>query len=194
MRLKRIIPAIALVGVMAIPAAANASVQFDSSSGLGFVGKGDIQTPFGWNDQKLQQNAKDISFTYDSTKDDAYEITCEWDTGNDKKIVHHVQHKSGSVNDTVAYDVAKKDRNNPNGKVTGFNLTGMTQTASDSEGDVPVVGAPCPVSEGDDNNSIDKRITAVELVSSTSEEKLMGHDNVTDQHTVLNWPEVAPIA
>jgi hypothetical protein len=47
MRMKRFIPVVAIAAAMAVPAAAHASVSFDAVSGIGFVGKGDVQTAFG---------------------------------------------------------------------------------------------------------------------------------------------------
>lgn len=37
-----------------------AAVTFDPVTGTGFVGKGDVQTAFGWNNQQLQQNADGV--------------------------------------------------------------------------------------------------------------------------------------
>jgi hypothetical protein len=33
------------------------------ADGTGFVGKGDVQTALGWNNQKLQSNATKLAFT-----------------------------------------------------------------------------------------------------------------------------------
>lgn len=45
---------------------AHALVTFDSSSGTGFVGKGDVQTAFGWNNAQLQANAGSVTFTVEA--------------------------------------------------------------------------------------------------------------------------------
>lgn len=44
-------------------APAGAAVTFDGSTGTGFVGKGDVQTAFGWNDAKLQARAAGVTFS-----------------------------------------------------------------------------------------------------------------------------------
>jgi hypothetical protein len=170
--MKKIIIGVIAVAMLAVPTAAIASVTIDAY-GKGFVGKGDVQTAFGWNDAALQAKAGDVSFTYESKSDDTYAVTCEWDTGN-KQIVHHVQNKSASLIDSVAYDVTKVDRKNPNQKITGFNLTGKTGEIVTESGIVPVVDASCPATgnEGGTDNSVNKLITAVELVSHESSEKL----------------------
>src|SRR5918996_4693526 len=56
--LRKIIGLTAIVAAFAIGmTAAFALVTFDPSTGTGFVGKGDVQTAFGWNNKQLQNNA-----------------------------------------------------------------------------------------------------------------------------------------
>ena len=38
-------------------AIASASVTFNPATGTGFVGKGDVQLAYGWNNKQLQDNA-----------------------------------------------------------------------------------------------------------------------------------------
>lgn len=141
-----------LLTLVAVPAFA--SVTFDPASGKGFVGKGDIQIPFGWNNQALQANATSLTFSYDSA--DVYDVTVEWDTGT-RNIVHHtVTHNTSvAVANTVAYDTRK----NKQADVTGFNLTGFGATSE--TGDVPEVGDLA----NDGNGAV---VTSVVLVSSTA--------------------------
>lgn len=49
---------------------ANAAVTFNETNGTGFVGKGDVQMAFGWNNKQLQTNASTVafSFTQDATQ------------------------------------------------------------------------------------------------------------------------------
>jgi hypothetical protein len=58
------VAAVAVTSLIAIGAgsAAHASATIDSA-GKGFVGKGDVQTAFGWNNQKVQQNANSLAFS-----------------------------------------------------------------------------------------------------------------------------------
>jgi hypothetical protein len=59
-----------IIGIMAvamlaiIPAAASASVTYDAATGKGFVGKGDVQTAYGWNNAALQANAAGVTFAF----------------------------------------------------------------------------------------------------------------------------------
>jgi hypothetical protein len=115
---------------------ASAAVTFDPATGTGFVGKGDVQLAFSWNNADLQSNAKSVAFSYEVT--DTYEAVCTFSTG---KKVHHIDHKVKSVvASTVAYDLRGKNQ------ITGFTLTGLTGTTSDDE--APVVTGPCMGNEG----------------------------------------------
>jgi hypothetical protein len=118
-----------------------ASVTYDPSTGAGFVGKGDVQTAFGWNNATLQKNAGSVTFTY-ATKA-TYDVTCEWNTytnGNvnhEVKTIHHENTEGLTIASTAVF--ASSTRTNRNGDVTGFNLLGYAGVAP-SGGDVPVVG------------------------------------------------------
>lgn len=136
-----------------IASAASAAVIFDSATGTGFVGKGDVQILYGLNNAQFQNNVSGISFGYDTT--DTYDVTCEWDTGT-RNVVHHiVSHPTHtSVTSSVAYDPRQVKGQK---QITGFNLTGFGGTISD--GTVPTVGGSCV-------GGADGLITAVDLVSS----------------------------
>lgn len=123
---------------------AAAAVVFDPDTGTGFVGKGDVQDAFGWNDAGLQLHATGVTFTYGYTAE--YEAVCTWTTGEGTRgqKTHNVTHSEEmEVSSTV--NVAL--RRNPQSKVTGFNLTGFGDSFG-SSGDVPVVGGACPGNQG----------------------------------------------
>jgi hypothetical protein len=111
---------------------ATAAVTFDAATGTGFVGKGDVQVPFGWSDATLQSNAAAVTFRYDRV--DTHTVTCEWVTGGVKNRKTHTVDQVRSS--TVASAISRVTRTNPNSKVTGFNLTGIAAPT--------VVGAPAP--------------------------------------------------
>jgi hypothetical protein len=156
------------VGIAACGAAlvtAYAAVTFDPSTGLGFVGKGDLQTPWGWNDAKLQENAADVSFYYHSSSASVYSAVCTWTTGEGTRgeKTHNVSHNTEIVNGVLSSIVSATKKNSQN-KVTGFNLLGCTTQSSTVEtSEVPVVGEPCPGNEGHGGTW-----TSVTLLSSTS--------------------------
>lgn len=144
--------AVLLVATLAVAGAA-VTVNAD---GTGFVGKGDVQLAFGWNDHVLQANAAGVSFTYDST--DLYSGVCTFTTGEGTRgeQTHNVAHtKKTVVNSAVAYEVRK----NPQIKVTGWNLNGF---GASTEGAIPEVGGACVGFPGNGATWV-----SVELVSSS---------------------------
>ena len=126
----------AAIAAATISTASIAAVIFDSEAGTGWVGKGDVQTAFAWNNKAAQDNAKAVSFSTES--EESYQVTCEWTTGPDhNRRTHDVTrpiHRAVSSN--VGYDARKT------GQWTGYNLTGYGATVG---GDAaPAVGGQCP--------------------------------------------------
>jgi hypothetical protein len=118
-------------------AAALAAVAFDPASGTGFVGKGDIQLAFGWNNDQLQRNAALVGFNYRQRA--SYSATCEFITGEGTRgqQTHDVAvTKMTMVNDQVLFDTRTHKQ------IDGFNLTGLG--SSTIVGAVPEVGGTCP--------------------------------------------------
>jgi hypothetical protein len=127
----------------------------DTATGAGFVGKGEVQSPFGWNNAALQANAAGVSFSYEATED--YSATCTWVTGEGTRgeRTHNVTHsKSTSISSAVTYEPRQRNQ------ITGFTLTGFGATTE--TGETPVVGGPCPGNQGHDGTW-----TAVVLTNST---------------------------
>ena len=128
---------LALVAMLVAAGAVFAAVNFDPATGTGFVGKGDVQTAFGWNNKQLQTNAAGVSFAYNTT--DTYDAVCTFITGEGTKgeKTHTVTHSTSTqVSSQVAYDTRVKNQ------ITGFNLTGLG-TPTETGEPVPVVGEPC---------------------------------------------------
>jgi hypothetical protein len=123
---------------------ASAAVTFDSATGTGFVGKGDVQLAFGWNNSQLQKNAAGIAFTYNAT--DTYEAVCTFVTGEGTRgeRTHNVEHnKRTGVKSVITYDARVRNQ------ITGFTLTGLGETTT-TGGSVPVVGGACMGNPGHD--------------------------------------------
>ncbi len=144
----------AVAATAMISSAAFAAVTFDSSTGVGFVGKGDVQVPFGWNNKTLQNNATGVTFEYRST--DTYEAECEFFTGPDKNRTRHtndvelVTGVSGSVDG---------DPRQGKSQFTGFNLKGFIGDPTVVGGTIPVVGEACKTGTGNSESqwlSVDK--------------------------------------
>lgn len=125
-----------VVGIATFATAAMAAVTLDVN-GNGFVGKGDVQLAFGWNNAALQSKAADVTFSYNSQ--DIYDVECYWETetGKGKVIVHDINvPKHVNINATVNFDARIKTQ------ITGFNLNGFGDI--NVTGTVPVVGDTCP--------------------------------------------------
>ena len=142
MKLKQLLAGLAL----AVFGTAAMATWWLNADGTGFVGKGDVQVLYGWNNKQLQTNAPGVTFTYNTVT--AYTITCEWWTGptNNRKV-HQVDHKrSAGILSSLAYE-ARKNSNGKDGDITGFFLRGWGSITEDS-GDVPAIGAACPGEPG----------------------------------------------
>jgi hypothetical protein len=139
----------AAVAAATISTAALALVTFDSATGTGFVGKGDVQLAYGWNNKQLQDNAGGVSFVYDQTT--SYEGVCTWTTGEGTRgeRIHNVDHTTRTaVLSTVGYE-ARKNSSGKDGSITGFFLNGFGTTTS-TGGSAPYVGGPCMGNPGND--------------------------------------------
>ena len=139
MRLTHKLASVAAAGagvVLLFAGPAAGAVTFDPATGSGFVGKGDVQLAFGWNNAALQRNAAGVAFSSRSV--DTYAATCEWITGagtRGQKTHEVVQSRSTSVSSEISYDARVRTQ------ITGFTLTGFGATTT--TGTVPVVGDPC---------------------------------------------------
>ena len=141
MKLTKNVLAMALVAAAGI---ASATVTFAPETGIGFVGKGDVQLAFGWNNAQLQSRAAGLTFTFEASE--SYTAVCTWTTGEGTRgeKTHNVKHtKSVGVTGDVAYDARSRNQ------ITGFNLTGYAGTPT-SLGEVPVLNGPCPGNPGTD--------------------------------------------
>lgn len=134
--------ATALGAALLVAGAASASAYTMDASGVGWVGKGEVQSAYDWNNKTMQDNVGGVTFVYDSTA--TYAVTCEFDTPGK----HHVitQTKSTGVNATVGSE-ARKNSQGKDGPMTGWYLTGFGATTTDG-GAVPAVGDGCPGNSG----------------------------------------------
>lgn len=116
--------------------AAMATVTFDPDTGTGFVGKGDVQLAFGWNNAAAQTNGRSVTFTYNVTA--TYDVECEWYTTAGPNTIHHdiTIPRHVSVNDTIQYDARTHKQ------IDGYILIGFGSEQDD--GTIPEVGDTCP--------------------------------------------------
>ena len=104
---------------VATPASADWSV--DTSTGTGFVGKGDVQDAFGWNDHDLQANHAGVSFSLSAEST----TSTTWSCVNSKN--QQTQSRWHTVTASTTGGLLHDARTNPQGKVTGFVLTGLAE-------------------------------------------------------------------
>ncbi len=132
--------ALGLLASAATAFTAYAAVTVDED-GYGFVGKGDVQLAYDWNNAELQANAASLTFSFTSIVEATWQ--CEWWTGPDHNIKHHVNTKTSTSG--IAASIGFDARKNKQGQITGFNLNGFdgtTETTSgDAIGDCPGEGA-----------------------------------------------------
>jgi hypothetical protein len=152
------------VAVLAVAASAMvmAAVTFDSGTGTGFVGKGDLQLLYGWNNKGLQDNAASVQFRASSATVTETTWTCDRDAGP------QTQERANTTTTTTQGIVSSiaRERN----QITGFILNGYNGAPQVTEehdgpaiGSCPsmwtaidlVVGAPVPVPGGGLPFSID---------------------------------------
>ena len=168
-----ILLAVAMTALLAATAAF-AAVTFDPDTGTGFVGKGDVQQAFGWNNTQLQQNASGVTFSHVTSEERVR--TCQTPGRPDLRLTEVVT-RTTAINSQVAYET----RNNKKGAITGFNLTGFgasseETTFTDDEGNVITVGSNgCP--EGYNPSGAPE---------TSSSEELIATFNGTS--VPLNWP------
>jgi hypothetical protein len=132
----------ALAGIAAVAAAgvALASVTFDPVTGVGFVGKGDVQLVYGQNNSQIQNAliANPQAYTFSFVQVTSYDVVCEWDTvtgGKNSKTIHHATTNTTSTAVNAAINGSPRQVKGQT-QFTGFNLTGL--------GAVTVTGDPIP--------------------------------------------------
>jgi hypothetical protein len=116
--MKRSLTTLAIAAIAAV--SVHAAVVIDEN-GVGFVGKGDVQDAFGWNNAQLQANAAAVRFRFVETQQASWE--CEWWTGPAHNRTYHSVNRE--VVTAVGGNVAHDARKNKQGQITGFNLNGF---------------------------------------------------------------------
>lgn len=115
-----------IVGVVAltVTGSALAAVTFDPATGTGFVGKGDVQLIYGWNNKALQDNAGALQFRASS------EVVTErsWVCTNTNNENTQERDRTTTTSTQGVVSSIARERN----QITGFNLTGYSGTPTES--------------------------------------------------------------
>jgi hypothetical protein len=122
--------------LMAIPAG------IDLETGVGFIGKGDVQLHYGWSNQQMQANADLLEFRIVEKNDSSY----TWDCLNAKN--EKLQSFGNTTSQTSRNNVVVVSRSNKNNIITGFRLDGIGSVAV-----LPNAGAGQPVGTCTGNSS-----------------------------------------
>jgi hypothetical protein len=152
--MNRIIKIVVLAALAALATAAVASANVAVTDGVGFVGKGDVQTALGYdNDAAIQADAKNITFTQvgDTMTTIVTGTKCAPVTDNgglDSSKVHvldpFVAGNFGTT--TTTYNAVA--RANGQGKITnGWDLSGIKSTTTTPDSTDYNVGHYCPAGE-----------------------------------------------
>jgi hypothetical protein len=105
------------------------AINVDYSTGVGFVGKGDVQLALGLNNKQLQDQAASLEFTFNS------EVVSEvsWTCTNSNNENTKVRERTTTITTEGIVSSIAREKN----QITGFNLNGFTgtpTTSSTSEG------------------------------------------------------------
>lgn len=119
--------AAAFAASLALASPAAAIVTFDPATGTGFVGKGDVQTVFEWNNKALQTHASTVDFRVDSVSETTWTCTKIVETGIGDKEVVQQRSTTASVQGLVT-TVARDNSKGKDGAITGFYLQGYEGT------------------------------------------------------------------
>lgn len=128
---------IACIAALALAAsvALLASVTFDPNTGIGFVGKGDVQLVYGWNNKALQDNAASVEFRANSVVVTEVSWIC---VRGEEQTQERARTTTTSVQGLV--DSIARERN----QITGFILTGYNgEPTQSSETEGPALNS-CP--------------------------------------------------
>jgi len=109
--------------LLMLASSANAAVHVDEE-GIGFVGKGDIQSVFNWNNSMLQENAHLIQFKF--SRAGTVSWVCEGVNAAGVTIRSDRRNEDIGASTYVAYDA----RRNRTGQITGFLLVGLIENST----------------------------------------------------------------
>jgi uncharacterized protein YfaS (alpha-2-macroglobulin family) len=129
MRAKLLVLVVLAAVVVLAASAVSAAVTFDAETGTGFVGKGDVQLVFGWNNKQLQDNAELLQFRANS------EVVTEvsWVCTNSNNQNTQERERTTTISIQGVVSAVARERN----QVTGFILEGYDgdpTTSSTTEG------------------------------------------------------------
>lgn len=140
--------AAAALAVVSTTAFASVTLDYNSDTLSGFIGKGDVQSVFGFNNNQMQQKASSVQFHFGDHM--SVTFTCQFEAGQSGNVQSHDWDRSGDLTATWT-GASRNNSSGLNGSSTGWNVVGtlVAQTGSINSIDgVPVIGDPCPLGTG----------------------------------------------
>lgn len=119
------VTAASFAAALALAAPASAAVTFAPATGVGFVGKGDIQVPYNLSNAQLQAQAGSVSFATVSTTVSEVSWVC---TNTKNENIQERERTTTTSTSGVVNGVARDGKK----QVTGFNLLGYVGTPVES--------------------------------------------------------------
>jgi hypothetical protein len=163
--MKKLVAGLLALGAMAFGTQADVVID---DAGVGFVGKGDVQSIYGWNNEGLQANAASVQFRYGASGQVTW--LCEWWTGKAGTTMGGGSgtlkyHSALSSSELVASAVSYDARKNKVGQVTGFLLNGISPGFGSEQniGDCGGYGAGKTLVAGSINYVIDSSAAQLEV-------------------------------
>jgi hypothetical protein len=140
MRTKTWVAAIAATAIgLSISGQANAEVIIDPDSGIGFVGKGDVQLFYGWSNKEVNAQAANVTFHTQIQQKTDHTWSC-LNSNNDK--TNERDKTTTTIEKSVITTVTRENKSK---QVTGFKLTGFSATTTNSESSNGQAPGTCPV-------------------------------------------------
>jgi hypothetical protein len=131
---------VSMMLVIGLMSTALGAVTFDAATGTGFVGKGDVQLVYGWNNKALQDNAPSVDFRVSSVSETTWTCSRPHPSQPGEEIVQE-RSRTTTIQGLIT-TVARDNSKGKDGPVTGFNLGGYEGTSTESS-EGPAVGS-CP--------------------------------------------------
>jgi hypothetical protein len=150
--------------MLALVAGAALAAWWVDADGFGFVGKGDVQLVYGWNNKQLQDNAGLVDFRISSVTETESEWSCSKQNPGqpDREIVQERSSTTVVTTQGLLTTVARDNSKGKDGPVTGFYLDGYEGSAGTTTSTKGPAPKSCPATASDfeyDKNLIENTRT-----------------------------------
>lgn len=129
--MKKMIIAAAAASLFAT--AAYAAASYDVVSNTGFVGKGDVQLAYGWNNKQLNDNAGGVTFKAVVATDHTWDCTNSAGT--------RLSERSRTTKQQELLSAAARDNKR---QITGFNISGVSSSRPIGQQTIGTCGGNTP--------------------------------------------------